>query len=77
VSEKNGSGRELSNEELDKVTGGLARYSVFMCVMVGSDSEFEKYYKQGDNCTCPDWQPSSHSSQARSCRTCYCLKYRG
>lgn len=71
MSEKNGSARELLNEELDKVTGGSGRYLGSRCIMVESDSALETYYKQGDNCSCPDWQPDGPIVRTKSCHTCY------
>lgn len=75
MSEKNGSARELLNEELDKVTGGTGRYLSSRCIIVESDSALETYYNEGDNCSCPDWQPDGRYVTTRSCQTCYFLRF--
>lgn len=71
MSEKNGSGRKLFNEELGNVTGGSGKYLTSRCILVESDSALETYYNQGENCSCPDWQPDGRSVRTKSCRYCY------
>lgn len=63
---------ELSDEDLEQISGGRGVYGSYYCDMVSDDRMFAIFVEYGSLAGCPDWQGANGYS--RSCR--FCVNYK-